>query len=56
MDHRPTRQDLPPRDLVMLDFDGTVVDSLETYTGALLAACRRCGVAAIAPASTGGGA
>jgi phosphoglycolate phosphatase len=31
----------------MFDFDGTVVDSLETYTGALLEACRYCGVAAI---------
>jgi phosphoglycolate phosphatase len=31
----------------MFDFDGTVVDSLETYTGALLEACRHCGVTAI---------
>ncbi len=32
----------------MFDFDGTVVDSLEVYTGALLEACRYCGVEAIA--------
>jgi phosphoglycolate phosphatase-like HAD superfamily hydrolase len=47
MDRPPVVRPPQPPGLVMFDFDGTVVDSLETYTGALLEACRYCGVAAI---------
>lgn len=47
MERPSTPQVLPHSDLVMFDFDGTVVDSLETYTEALLEACRQCGVTAI---------
>jgi phosphoglycolate phosphatase len=47
MDRPPAVPPPPPPRLVMFDFDGTVVDSLETYTAALLEACRHYGVAAI---------